>query len=167
MRQAERDGNLRAALTWAGKAVAFSDTARLWTTYARLALDAAQGGDRAQRRQRRTDALRAGLNGYLRSHTSAAQAEALRVLAKALEENSRGRDMIPALRLVQTLAPSEGNAAALDTAIARHGFRILAYQIDSDAAAPRICARFSEDLVPAGVDYEPFCGVRSAAWSRR
>ena len=39
---------------------------------------------------------------------------------------------------------------------AEHGFRALDYSIDADAASPRACVQFSEDLAKGRVDFAPF-----------
>ena len=44
---------------------------------------------------------------------------------------------------------------------AEHGFRILDYKVDSDAAAPRVCFQFSESLAPK-TDFAPFVAVFGA-----
>lgn len=159
MAAAERSGNTRVALSWAGKAVALSDRADLWTRYGELALRRAENVERADRRRLNAEATRAAINGFLRGPTDVVQANALGVLARALEANRRGRDMVPALRLATSLSGREDLEAALDTAIGKYGFRVVEHRIDNNSAAPRICAEFSEKLVQAGVDYEPFVRV--------
>ncbi|WP_420029515.1 alpha-2-macroglobulin family protein, partial [Rhodovulum visakhapatnamense] len=112
--------------------------------------------DSGARRRARGDALSAAVNAYLRGGAPALRARALEVMATALEDLGRGRDMIPALRLAQTLAPRDELSARLDEAIGKYGFRITDTVVESDAARPRICAEFSEDLVKARIDYAPF-----------
>ncbi|WP_370399310.1 alpha-2-macroglobulin family protein [Sulfitobacter sp. JB4-11] len=147
------------ALGWAGKAVALSDQARLWARYAELSLAHAAQIKGSDRRGANRRALRAATNVYLRALEPRQQAAAAEVLAQALEANRRGRDMIDALRLANALAPRAELEAALDRAIGKYGFRITDQRVENNAARPRICAVFSEKLVPAGVDYAPF--VRS------
>ncbi len=159
MNAAEQSGDHRTALRWAGKAMALSDRGDLWTTYARLALIPAEKGESAERRRYRQEAVQAAINAYLHASQSGVRVEALAVLARTLEVNNRGRDMIPALRLAQTIVPRDDLKSALEEAIGKYGFRITEHRVDNDAAAPRICAEFSENLVQAGVDYEPFVRV--------
>jgi uncharacterized protein YfaS (alpha-2-macroglobulin family) len=139
-----------------GRAVAATDRADLWVRLAEMSLRSAGSGTASDRRRLNRQALMAATNGFLRTDNSAVQTNALMVLARALEANRRGRDMIPALRLAQTLSPREDVTAALDDAIGKYGFRLTDHRVDNDAAAPRICAEFSEKLVQAGVDYEPY-----------
>src|SRR5262249_7399848 len=40
-----------------------------------------------------------------------------------------------------------------------HGFRLLDYAVDSDAASPRVCFQFSEDLPGKRTDFSPFVSV--------
>ncbi len=143
------------AMQWAGVAVALSDRADLWVEYARLLLAINPSGW-SEKRDMRNRALSAAINGYLRSDTDGTQIAALMTLADALDAAERGRDMIPALRLAETIQPREDVQAALDRAIAKYGFRVVDSSVESDAAAPRICIEFSEPLVKAGVDYDPY-----------
>lgn len=152
-------GDVASALGWAGKAVAFSDDAALWQRYAELSLRRASEVKGSDRRRANRQALAASANAYLRAPGAAQQAAAAEVMARALEVNRRGRDMVSALRLALSHAPREDLEQALDTAIGKYGFRITEHRVDNNAANPRICAEFSEKLVPAGVDYDPF--VRS------
>ncbi|MGC1505240.1 MAG: alpha-2-macroglobulin family protein [Sulfitobacter sp.] len=159
MTRAEQSGETVAALRWAGKAAALSDRADLWATYARLSLIQAESGQNAARRKARSAALQGAINGYLRADQSGLRVEVLRLMAQALEVNNRGRDMIPALRLALDIVPRDDLESALEEAIGKYGFRVTEHRVDNNAAAPRICAEFSEQLVQAGIDYEPFVRV--------
>ncbi|MEY8842278.1 alpha-2-macroglobulin family protein, partial [Cribrihabitans sp. XS_ASV171] len=150
-----------AGLRWTGAAISLADRADLWSDYARRLLDLSREKRSDERRDLLDRAVPAALNGYLRADTVAAQVNALDILAQALEQADRGRDSVPALRLAAELQPREDILAALDRAIAQYGFRITGSQVESDAASPRICAEFSEPLVKAGVDYEPFVQLPS------
>jgi uncharacterized protein YfaS (alpha-2-macroglobulin family) len=149
-------GDRADALRWTGAAVALSDAPDLWGRYAYIALRLGDGVPSRLRNTALRDAVPAALNGYLRAPTPGAQASALQGLAEALEANRRGRDMVPALRLAQSLQPRDDIAAALDDAVGKYGFRVVDTRVDSDAAQPRVCASFSEPLVQVGVDYDPF-----------
>lgn len=160
-RDARVAGDLVRAYRFTGAATALGDASDQWAEYARLAL-AIQTGNSSQKRTYRQRALGAAINAYLRAGSAPVQVNALAVLADALEANRRGRDMIPALRLAQSIAPRQDNAEALDRAIGKYGFRISEHKVDNDSATPRICAEFSEDLVQAGVDYTPFVQIPAA-----
>ena len=157
-------GDTLAAYRLTGAAVALSDRADLWLDYGRLALDLAAGGE-GSAAQATTRALPPLVNAYLRAGDPALRASVLADLARALENDGRGRDTIPALRLALDLGGGREAEAALDRAIGLYGFRVADTQVDSDAATPRICVNFSEDLVQAGVDYAPFVQLADVAFT--
>ena len=158
---ARQNGNIVSAYRFTGAATVLSDAADHWTEYARLAL-AIETSNTSERSNYRFRALMASINGYLRAETAPVQANALMVMAQALEVNSRSRQMIPALRLALSLSPRQDIEDALDTAIGKYGFRIVEHSVDNDSPRPRVCAEFSEALVMAGVDYSPFVQVPEA-----
>jgi len=143
------------AAWWTGAAISLSDRGDLWAEYARLLL-AIKTNESQRERDYEKRAVQAATNAYLRAGNKGAQASALLILSEALERRSRGRDMIPALRLAYSLQAREDIQTALDDAVAKYGFRIAESTVESDSAAPRICAEFSEPLAKTGVDYEPF-----------
>ena len=143
------------AKNWTGIAVSLSDAPDLWIEYARLLLSISPSGWE-ETINLRNRALNASINGYLRTDNPGTQVAALTVLAEALEESKRGRDVISALRLAEQIQPREDVIAALDDALGKYGFRVVDTSVESNAAAPRICFEFSEQLVKAGVDYDPF-----------
>ncbi|MGI9370584.1 MAG: alpha-2-macroglobulin family protein [Ruegeria sp.] len=147
--------SLSEAKRWTGAAVSLSDRADLWIEYARILL-VDESGDNNAKRIARQHALTAAINGYLRAESPGGQVNALMALADALEANNRGQNMISALGLAAEIQPREEILSALDQAIGKYGFRIIGSSVESNAAAPRICAQFSQPLVKAGVDYEPF-----------
>jgi uncharacterized protein YfaS (alpha-2-macroglobulin family) len=157
-------GDLVAAFRFIGAAIALTDRADLWLEYGRLGqtLTDPDGGTVSQARSRVMAAL---TNAYLRTPDADLRATILFDLANALEAQDRGRDMIPALRLAQDLAPRRDAEAALERAIGLYGFRVADTQVDSDAVTPRICVNFNEDLVQAGIDYAPFVQLPDAAFT--
>ncbi len=70
--------------------------------------------------------------------------------------------MIPALRLAQDIQPRDDADALLDDAIGKYGFRIFEHSVESDIAAPRICATFTGPLDGGGFDYAPFVALPQA-----
>ncbi|PKP71006.1 MAG: PAN domain-containing protein [Alphaproteobacteria bacterium HGW-Alphaproteobacteria-4] len=151
---ARRSGDLGLAMRLQGAVVNLTDAPDHWLEYARLLL--AMGGSDSDQRAQAARAVRAAINGYLRTGSAGVRAEALLVLSQALERVGRGRDMVPALRLAKSISRREDIAAALDDAAAKYGFRIAEHQVEADSADPRICVTFSDDLVRAGVDYSSF-----------
>ncbi|MBM7067106.1 alpha-2-macroglobulin family protein [Actibacterium sp. 188UL27-1] len=142
------------ALRWTGAVISRTDLANHWLDYATDASNHARSNQQ-KRREFRNRAVHAAINGYLRSDTPEIQGRLLTTLAGALEVAGRGRDMIPALKLAQTIAPSATTDARLDDAIGKYGFRITEHRVESDAANPRICVVLSEDLDKA-LDYTPY-----------
>lgn len=125
-----------------------SDQPQDWLFLAQLA--AAEGSNISQ------FAVPASIAAYLRATDSETQRAAAVDMATYLEQRGRGRTMIDALRLAQSLRFDPQTALALTDAIGKYGFRVVDTQIDSDSATPRICAIFSENLIGAGTDYAPY-----------
>lgn len=153
----ENGGDAISAMRFTGSAISVLDAPEYWVEYARLAIRAAQQ-DSSQARLYLNRAVPAAVNAYLRSLTDAQQATALFQLALALDANRRGRDMIPSLRLAQSIEPRIDAEQLLESAIGKFGFRITETRVESDLAAPRICSVFSEPLAK-GVDYTPFVAL--------
>lgn len=148
----------RQAMMWMGAAVSLTDLAVYWTDYGELLLSIKTNNSN-ERRDYANRAVSAAVNAYLRAGSPGAETRALILLSRALERSGRGRDMIPALRLAYQTQPRADIEAALDRAIGKFGFRVADSTVESDAAAPRICAQFSEPLAKAGVDYETFVRI--------
>lgn len=148
-------GDPAAAAGFQGAALNITDAADGWVEYARLSLEVA-ARDANGRDALNGQAVAAAVNGYLRAEADPIRVSALEVLAEALRATDRGRAMIPALRLAQSIQPRDDLAAMLDDAIAKYGFRIEEHRVESDSARPRICAVFNEPLAKAGVDYATF-----------
>lgn len=142
-----------------GAALNLTDAADQWAGYADMLLSAAQA-DQNQSGDLSWRALSASVNAYLRADNPNLQATILPTLARALEATGRGRDMIPALKLAQSLAPRDDTAAMLDDAVGKYGFNISEHTVEADLAAPRICATFNGSLVASGVDYANFVQVQ-------
>lgn len=152
-----RVGDTRGALRWSGQAVALSDSSRDWSRFAALLLRrAAEVDNRSSRNRLRTDSYLAALNSYLRAGPGSEQAAALVLAADAQERRGKGREMLQLLQLSQQLDPGSVSAERLEAAIAKYGFRVTGSAVESDSAAPRICAEFSEDLEQVGTNYEDY-----------
>lgn len=158
---ARADGDRQRAMRLTGAAVTLADDAGLWADYALTLLDIPTG-DEAVRQGYAGRAATAAVNAYLRTDSKALRTNALVTLARAFEIAGRGRDMIPALRLAQSLQPRDDTAALLDDAIGKYGFRVSETRVESDSAAPRICAAFTEELAKAGTDYATFVKLPEA-----
>lgn len=159
--QARTASSFHDAIPYQGMAVNLTDAGADWAEYAHLLLlRSEQVTD--DRWERARDAVSAATNAYLRSDDPALQASALYTMARALEAMERGRDMIPALRLAQALAPRDDAQALLDDALGKYGFRIAEHTVDADGTVARICASFSDALITADMDYAPFVALPEA-----
>ena len=155
-RAARQSGAGADALALAAAAVTVAQGAPAWLEYAQaLAAERAPRFDlQAQLTQR---ARAAAVNAWLRATDNDTRIGALAVLAEVLERDGRGRDALAALRLADTIAPGSVGEA-LDRLEEMFGFRMTDHRVESDAAVPRICAVFSEDLAP-GLDPAPFVQI--------
>lgn len=152
--EAEQSGDYERASRLVGAALNITDSPVDWAEYARLQLAASQGMDDPT--PLRDRAFAAAVNGYLRAEDPALRHTLLTTMAEALEGMGRGSDTVKALRLAQSLQARDDTAAYLADAQGKYGFRILETRVESDLARPRLCANFSEQLAPAGVDYANF-----------
>ncbi len=140
------------AVNSTGAAVTVTDSGMAWLAHSRvLAHEAAR--DQNRRYALNRGAVLAALNASLRL-PDASRAEALVVMAGALEATYRGEAALGALRLADQLSPGVA-PEELARARERFGFRLLTHDVDASSAAPRICVHFSEDLSPIR-DYGPF-----------
>lgn len=146
----------RAARLYAA-ALNVEDTPDVWGDLSRALLNVETNGYR-ERRALREQASAAAVNGYLRAETPSERASALNQIARVLEVRGEGRKMIDALRLSLSLAKRSDTKAALDAAIEKYGFRITEHTVDSNAANPRLCVTFSEDLKES-VEYAPYVQI--------
>jgi len=154
-RNAARNGKLRDAYRFMGAALNLTDDAAGWAEMADLALGVKPSNGTDKRKLLKISTS-AALNAFLRAQNKAVQVTALNTLALGVERRGLGRLSISVLRLAQAISPRLDAADALVRAISLYGVRIAEHTIDNNAVAPRVCVTFSEDLVPAGVDYAPF-----------
>ena len=87
------------------------------------------------------------------------RAAALAALGEALKTRSMWRPAIEALAASVKLAANDETQDMLDTLRAEHGFRVVDYKTESDAAEPRLCINFSERLAGAAGDLQKFVAV--------
>jgi uncharacterized protein YfaS (alpha-2-macroglobulin family) len=96
---------------------------------------------------------------YERAKDNGAKAAALRVLGQALVRRSYWRPAIDALKTSLTLAFDQATDKTYQTLRTEHGFRMVDYKTDSEAASPRVCLQFSERLSRAQSDFAKFISV--------
>lgn len=95
---------------------------------------------------------------YQRATTPQDEARALAVLGRALAAQSLWRPALDALKKSLEIRDDTALRAAYEELETQHGFRLLDYQIDADAASPRACFQFSENL-PKKFDATPFVSM--------
>ncbi|UWU32077.1 alpha-2-macroglobulin family protein (plasmid) [Rhizobium sp. WSM1274] len=102
------------------------------------------------------------LNGYELTRTKPKRAEALAVLADALDRNANYRPALDAYKASLALVASEDVQTAYLQLKSTQGFRITEHTVDADSATPRACVTFSEALVKT-TDYTPFVTLNGQA----
>ena len=106
-----------------------------------------------------SDVTNAALNAFLRSEFTRERAAALAYLARGLEGRQMWREAIATYRDSLELVDNAGLQARLDKVVAEHGFRVVSHEVDAEAAAPRICAVFSDPLPAGDVDLASYVSV--------
>ncbi|MGB3389636.1 MAG: PAN domain-containing protein, partial [Pseudaminobacter sp.] len=161
--EAMRNGDPRTAMQKLTIAAATTpDDGAVWIELARaiLAVQPSNGEETAKLQR---DASSAIWNGYQLLRTAATRADALAVMAVALDRRELFRPALQAYEASLALVNSPAIRAEYEDLKARKGFRIVDHTVDNDSASPRICAQFSEELVKTGIDYSPFVRVDNAA----
>ncbi|RUP16607.1 MAG: alpha-2-macroglobulin family protein, partial [Methylobacterium sp.] len=139
--------------------------ARNWQAYARgaaAALGALEDNDYQGRSRLRGRVTAAAYRAYERAGTAADAAASLAALGAAEAEQESWRPALDAYAASLALAETGPVRETYETLRAQHGFRILDYKVDSDAAAPRACFTFSEAIKPK-TDYAPFVAVSGSS----
>jgi alpha-2-macroglobulin len=96
---------------------------------------------------------------YQRSGNSTEEAESLVVIARTYADRQQWRPALDVLRVSLELNEVAQARQLYERLREDHGFRLLDYTIDSDAASPRACFQFSEDLPSKRADFSPFVSV--------
>jgi uncharacterized protein YfaS (alpha-2-macroglobulin family) len=99
---------------------------------------------------------------YQRATTRADEAAAIAVLGEIYAQREMWRPALTAFITSLQLADSPALRKTYDELREKHGFRLIDYKVDSDAASPRTCFQFSEPLA-SKVDFTPFVAVSGAA----
>lgn len=121
-----------------------------------VALTKVETDDYSEKEALRTQAVGAAWQAYLVAPDAKTKGRALAVLSNALATREEWRPALDALKASLALADNPDARATYESLRAEHGFRALDYSIDADAAAPRACVQFSEDLAKGRVDFAPY-----------
>ncbi|MBB4304609.1 hypothetical protein GGD81_003669 [Rhodobium orientis] len=139
-------GDQEGAAALFGAALTVSpDSRSLWVRFTE-ALIASNPSDWQVKRQTEEFGSGAAINAYLKSSDEAERAGSLFLLGKALEKRRIWREAIRSYRASLQLVDDKMVRAAYDAVVAQHGFRVVSHEVDSDAAAPRICLVFAYPL---------------------
>jgi len=118
--------------------------------------------DSALQQQRATFLLErastAAYIAYQRAGNAGEEADALAVLGRAMSERKLWRPALDAFRLSLDLREVADVRGQYEKMRDQYGFRLLDYTVDSDAASPRACFQFSEDLAKR-TDFAPFLAL--------
>ncbi|TMJ01071.1 MAG: alpha-2-macroglobulin family protein [Alphaproteobacteria bacterium] len=96
---------------------------------------------------------------YQRSGNAGEEADALVLLGRTFAERKLWRPALDAYRFSLDLREVADVRQSYEQLRDEHGFRILDYSVDADAASPRACFQFSEDLPGKRTDFSPFVAV--------
>src|SRR6266576_1375275 len=96
---------------------------------------------------------------YQRSGNAGEEADALVLLGRTFAERKLWRPALDAYRFSLDLREVAEVRQSYEQLRDEHGFRILDYSVDADAASPRACFQFSEDLPGKRMDFSPFVAL--------
>src|SRR3982751_1146269 len=96
---------------------------------------------------------------YQRSGNPGEEADALVLLGRTFAEGTLWRPAPDAYRSSLDLREVADVRQSYEQLRDEHGFRILDYSVDADAASPRACFQFSEDLPGKRTDFSPFVAL--------
>jgi uncharacterized protein YfaS (alpha-2-macroglobulin family) len=129
-----------------------------WLRLARVILQLRPSDDR-ERNALLDRAAIAAYIAYQRTASRPEEAEALAILGRSYADRRVWRPALDALRLSLELRETAELRAQYERLRADHGFRILDYSVDADAASPRACFQLSETLPGKRTDFSPFVAV--------
>ena len=149
-----------ASRSFAAAVVSDEGDAEAWLGLARALLaiepDPNQGSERYELP---VNASGAAYRGYERAQTPALKARALAALGEALKRRSYWRPALEALKASLVLVDDAATRQAFEALRAEHGFRLVDYTVDSEAATPRLCLQLSEPLARGQIDFSKFVSV--------
>lgn len=130
-----------------------------WIGLAKALLAIKPDPDRSETYDLPVNASGAAYRAYLLAEDSAVKARALAVLGEAMQRRSYWRPAIDALKASLALVDDAGVRDTYEKVRAEHGFRMTDYTTDGDAAQPRVCIQFSENLSRGQTDFAKFVSV--------
>ncbi|MEJ8572622.1 alpha-2-macroglobulin family protein [Microbaculum marinum] len=134
---------------------------QVWLDLSR-AIQAISPSDSSDRYQLSDDAVSSAIEAVRRAKNTEVRAQAYAELARALETKDLFRPALQAYKASLALVDSQSVRDAFDVLHQEHGFRIVDYTVDADAASPRICVQFSEELEAGRFDFTPYVTLDGA-----
>ena len=155
-------GNNDAAARLFGMALAIADEdSGIWLDFA-----AANNGRSPKSWSDQQDAWRditaGAINAYLRAETIEQRAESLKLIGDGMSRREIWKPAIRAYRASLALIENRQIRDTYEEVVASHGFRIMSHNVDADAARPRICVVFSDDLAVSQPGLSDFVVVRGS-----
>jgi len=135
------------------------DDMQLWYRFS-LALLSSKSKKWKERNRIERFGTAAAINTYIRTESKIDRADALVVLARALQRRRFHKNAIHAYRASLKLAERQNIRKLYDKVMAAHGFRITSHEVDADAASPRICVVFSQRLNDKRPNMSDFVDLR-------
>jgi alpha-2-macroglobulin len=149
----------RAAMQTLGQIVTVApNEAGNWLRLARAIAQVAPADER-ERTALLERASTAAYIAYQRAGNRNEEADALVLLGRTFADRKLWRPALDSLRLSLDLREAPDVRGLYEQLRDQHGFRLLDYSVDSDAASPRICFQFSEELAGTRTDFSPFVAV--------
>lgn len=156
------ENNPQAAAAAFGRAIAADPSnPGAWLDYAVAALSV-RTNDYSTLTLMQNSALGAAIEAVRQARSEAQRAQGYAVLARALEARSNFRPALEAYKQSLALADEEGVRRHFEALREQHGFRIVDYTVNSDAAEPRVCVQFSEELRKGRTSFAPYVTLDGA-----
>ena len=129
-----------------------------WLRLARTVLQIRPGNTR-ERTALLERAATAAYIAYQRTKSPAEEADSLLIISRSFADRQLWRPALDAMRISLDLREVADVRTQYERLRETHGFRLLDYSVDADAASPRACFQFSEDLPGRRTDLSPFVVV--------
>ncbi len=134
------------------------DDSTAWLRYGRATLQISPSDD-DEKTALLERASTAAYIAYQRAKSRDDETTSLNLLSRTFAQRKLWRPALDSLRLSLELREVADVRATYERMRQDHGFRVLDYSVDSDAAAPRACFQFSEALPGRRTDFSPFVAV--------
>jgi uncharacterized protein YfaS (alpha-2-macroglobulin family) len=157
--QAFQRNDLTSGIVLLGQVVSLAPTESAnWLRLARAVMQVRVAND-PERAVLLERAATAAYIAYQRAGNRNEEADSLLIIGRSHADRGVWRPALDALRLALDLRETADVRALYEKMREDHGFRMLDYSVDSDAASPRACFQFSEALPGKRADFSPFVAV--------